>query len=353
MATSTDSVQPRLRAPVLACATLLVFYCTRLLVHVLGLLQPEIREGFYISLPTSTRRHRVREWMNASFPATFPVTYIPGVRVDAATYTRLRTKQLAPDTRGAAGCRLAHLNALRTISVRGPGWYLVVEDDVDGSFAHAASELRWLVALVPNLQALNLYSPTACALGRGYNEKDGRSFCRPLPIFNTRTTGYFVTPAGAFMMIETIERRPDLHVDEALAPIEPTLHWLLTFFLRGWVLADALGATGVASDVGGANRGKYDDDGSAHSRHEDRASMTRNDSHRNVSHRPLLPLHRHRTQPADPAPPALHSNPSASLAAVPRPRSSGSADRIESKRKEGAKHAGRSTTEQVARLAET
>ena len=56
-----------------------IVYCTRFLLHMLGLLQPEIREGFYISLPTSERRHRVREWINAQ-NMTFPVTYVPGVR---------------------------------------------------------------------------------------------------------------------------------------------------------------------------------------------------------------------------------------------------------------------------------
>ena len=86
---------------------------------------------------------------------------------------------------------------LRIISVRRSGWYLVVEDDVDGSLAHAERELRWLVALLPNVQALNLFSPMACILGRVYNQQDGRAFCRSLPIFNTRTTGYFVTPAAA------------------------------------------------------------------------------------------------------------------------------------------------------------
>jgi hypothetical protein len=95
------------------------------------------------------------------------------------------------------------------------------------------------------------------------------------------------------MMIDAIERRPDLHVDEALAPIEPTLHWLLTFFLRGWVLADALGQHAATSGIDRASQGKYDDDGPVHSRRKDQASMMRK-----VSHRPLLPLHQHPTPPA-------------------------------------------------------
>jgi GR25 family glycosyltransferase involved in LPS biosynthesis len=293
----------------ITCAMLPVVYCTRFLAHTLGLLNPQIGEGFYISILNSKRRHQVREWIDAQ-NVTFPVTYVPGVIVDAAEYAHLRAKLLAPDTRGRAGCRLAHLNVLRTISAKPSGWYLVVEDDVGGSLAHAERELRWLVALVPNLEALNLYSPTACVFGRAYSQRERRAFCRPLPIFNTRTTGYFVTPTGAKMMIDTIVRRPDLNVDEALAPIKPTFHWLLTFFLRGWVLADALEARGFTSEMGAVSERAYDHDGRVHSRHEDQASMTRNASHhslpkhqhpappaRNASHR-LLPLQHH------PAPPA-------------------------------------------------
>jgi hypothetical protein len=93
-------------------AMLLVVYCSRCLVHMLGLLKPQIREGFYISVPTSERRHCVHEWISAQ-NVTFPVTHVPGVRVNASTFARLQTKQLAPDTRGQAGCRLAHLNPSR------------------------------------------------------------------------------------------------------------------------------------------------------------------------------------------------------------------------------------------------
>ena len=50
-----------------------------------------------------------------------------------------------------------------------------------------------------------------------------RSPVQPVPIFSTRTTGYFVTPGGARRMIEVLEARPDLHVDEALSPIHPTV----------------------------------------------------------------------------------------------------------------------------------
>ena len=34
-------------------------------------------------------------------------------------------------------------------------------------------------------------------------------------------------------MIDTIERRPDLHVDQSLSPMQPSLHWLFSFFGRG------------------------------------------------------------------------------------------------------------------------
>ena len=61
-----------------------------------------------------------------------------------------------------------------------------------------------------------------------------------LPVFSTRTTAYAVTPAGAARMIDTIERRPDLHVDQSLSPMQPSLHWLFSFFGRGWAVAGGL-----------------------------------------------------------------------------------------------------------------
>jgi len=108
---------------------------------------------------------------------------------------------------------------------------------------------------VPNLQALNLFSPKLCKLGREY-QRDGRAFCRPLPIFGTRTPGYFVTPAGATGLADAIERRPDLNVDQAIDL--RTFHWLLTSFLRAWVVADALEQNGAGSDVGLLDQGQFD-----------------------------------------------------------------------------------------------
>ena len=123
-----------------------------------------IHSAFYVSLPHSLRRRHVLAWF-ASQNVSFPVLHWPGVLVDEEEYARASALGLAPNSRGQAGCRQAHLNVLHNISRRGGGggtaaaWYLVVEDDVDGSLAHATARLQWLVALVPSAMALNLYSP--------------------------------------------------------------------------------------------------------------------------------------------------------------------------------------------------
>ena len=278
------------------CLYIVLFaYSTRFLAFA-TLWQPAVRAGFYISLPHSHRQRHVLGWVTSQ-NARFPMVHVAGVLVDKAEYARLRALRLAPDTRGQAGCRRAHLNVLHNISAQAVGWYLVVEDDVDGSLAHATALLQWLVALVPNVQAVNLYSPTV------------RRWPQPLPIFNTRTTGYFVTPMGAALMIDAIERRPDLHVDEALAPIQPTLHWLLFFFCRGWVFANGLARNdnmGTEMDswkhvengteMDAVEKGMHDRSGpqslstpTVHHHHNTTRAVARvRVPSRNSSHRPLL-----------------------------------------------------------------
>ena len=256
---------------------LLVAYLVRCLLY-LSVWAPTVASGFYISIAGSSREAHVLQWIDSQRP-TFPVARSAGVVIDYVHHQRLRRSKLAPYERGQAGCRVAHLNVLRNISALRPdgSWYLVVEDDVDGSLARATSALKWLIAFVPwRVEALNLYSPTV------------RGWPQPLPTFNTRTTAYFVRPSGADLMIDAIERRPDLNVDQALAPIRPTLHWLRVFFARVWVVSDGLAS---ANDELGSNSIAITDPHASRRPRRSQATQTPVDhisTRHNKSHRTVL-----------------------------------------------------------------
>lgn len=89
----------------------------------------KISGSFYINMAKSTER-------NASFLSRFngplPLERIEGVEIN---YDPKYLK------RGTYGCALAHANAMKIISQKPPGWYLVCEDDCYGDFSAVESNL--------------------------------------------------------------------------------------------------------------------------------------------------------------------------------------------------------------------
>ena len=175
------AIAPRTVLGCAACA--LAAYLLRAVGLVLA--PPQVQAALCIAMPSSPRRNRISSWF-ARQNVSYPLHFRDGVLVNKELYATMRRVNLAPDTRGHMGCRLAHMAVLKEIEALRDGWYLVLEDDADGSLSRALAALRFLVPLVPNLQALNLHSPSIV----GHPWHGG-----PLPIFNTRTTAYFVRPS--------------------------------------------------------------------------------------------------------------------------------------------------------------
>ena len=98
----------------------------KLLKHVPNI---KISGSFYINMARSIERN---ESFLARFNGPLPLERIEGVEI------KHQTKYLK---KGTYGCALAHANAMKIISQKPPGWYLVCEDDCYGDFSSIESNI--------------------------------------------------------------------------------------------------------------------------------------------------------------------------------------------------------------------
>jgi len=184
-----------------------------------------VGSAFYISTPNTSRHRATVAWLKAENVAGGNTHHVPSTFV---------SEEHASMTRGAAGCRLSHIDALTRVVTSGSAWNLVVEDDVAGSYGHA---LRWIwriQTVAPNVGAINLYSP--------------KGMLRPWMSF--RTTAYFVTPSGAARLLAVIRANPRVPVDQSWIPGRCTwLTWATTVLFHTWTVPHGLGVTGAQSTI--------------------------------------------------------------------------------------------------------